>query len=158
MPSPTHPKDDRAIDRRRRGRRALVGLLSLMAVSAAGCSQGVVTSAIPPTVESLRAVRDSYFGARRALNRPPRSKEELLPHLKKYGDPADLLRSPDDGEEFVIVYGTEPLANDSINNVWAYERHGKGGGRWSIRGRNVQRIANDEFIKASFPPNHKPAF
>ena len=99
-------------------------MMSFVALFAIGCGAREDLSTVPPTVENLRFVRDSYFDARQALDRPPRSKEELVPYLKKFGDPAQLLRSPDDGEEFVIVYGIDPLAMESIDQVWAYERHG----------------------------------
>jgi hypothetical protein len=137
----------------------LIAFVCLLPVLTLGCMpQGEVTSVTQPTVVNLRAVRDSYFEAIKSLKHPARSKEELTPFLQKFGDPAEKLRSPDDGEEYVIVYGIEPMAPDSINHVWAYERHGKNGSRWCIRGRNVQRMTSDSFAKATFPPGHKPSF
>jgi hypothetical protein len=153
-PSPMSPDSSHPRDRRCRFRRVAC-LLPFVALFAVGCTSGEVQSTIPPSVENLRSVRDGYFEARRALERPPRSKEELVPYLKKFGDPAQLLRSPDDGEDFVIVYGTDPMAAESMSYVWAYERHGKDGSRWIIRNRHVQRIANDKLAKLPFPPGHK---
>jgi hypothetical protein len=130
-----------------------------MTLSAFGCGgPAQTTSATPAVVENLHAVRNSYFEAKANLERPPRAKDELVRFLKKFGDPASLLRSPDDGEEFVIVYGIDPLAVESIDQVWAYERHGTGGGRWLVRGRSVQRLPNDKFAKLKFPPGHNPGF
>jgi hypothetical protein len=135
------------------------GVVTFLAISAFGCgSPGEVKSEVPPTVENLRAVREGYFGAKAALDRPPRSKEELVRFLTKLGDPTPKLHSPDDGAEYVIVYGIDPLAMDSIAQVWAYERHGKDGMRWFIRGRSIQRMTNDNFAKLTFPTGHKPEF
>jgi hypothetical protein len=133
-------------------------MMTFVASFAFGCGTRENQTALPPVIENLRAVRDGYFEARRALDRPPRSKEELVPYLKKFGDPSQLLRSPDDGEEFVIVYGTDPLATDSLTYVWAYERFGSGGSRWIIRERHVQRVPNEKLATFPFPPGHKPAF
>ncbi len=133
--------------------------LFLVAVSMVGCSrQETVTAVTPPVIENLRAVRDGFFEARRVLDRPPRSKDEIVQYVKKYGDPAQLFRSPDDGEELVVIYGTDPLSLESVANIWAYERRGKNGGRHFIRGKNIQRLGDDEFKKQTFPPGHKPAF
>ena len=133
-------------------------MMSFVALFAVGCGTGENLSTVPPTVENLRKVRDGYFEARRVLDRPPRSKEELIPSLKKFGEPDQLLRSPDDGEEFVIVYGTDPMAPDSMAYVWAYERFGSGGSRWVIRDRHIQRVANGKLSTLPFPPGHKPGF
>jgi hypothetical protein len=137
----------------------LTAALSLVTACMVGCSrQTAVTSLTPPTVEHLGAVRDGFFAARRVLGRSPRSKDEIVEYVKKSGDPAQLFRSPDDGEDFIIIYGIDPLAMDAVNYVWGYERHGNGGRRYVLRGRNVRRMTDDEFRKQAFPPGHKPDF
>jgi hypothetical protein len=134
----------------------IVRVIPFVALFAIGCGTREAESAVQPTVANLRSVRNAYFDARQALDRPPNSKEELVPYLKKFGDPAELLRSPDDGEDFVIVFGTDPMAPESY--VWAYERSGRGGSRWMIRDRHIQRMANETLAKLPFPPGHKPGF
>jgi hypothetical protein len=130
-----------------------------MALSAFGCGgPREATSVTPAVVENLHAVRNSYFEAKASLGRPPRSKDELVPYLKKFGDPESRLRSPDDSHEFVIVYGVDPLSMDSIDQVWVYERMGTGGARWFIRGRTVQHLPNEKLAKLKFPPGHNPGF
>src|ERR1700733_12499030 len=118
----------------------------LAAICLTGCGgeqQKVVVSS--PVEGNLHAIREAYFKAARELGRPPRSKEELVGALKNLGDPVTLLRSPDDGNEFVIVYGTDPLGPDSIGNIWAYEKIGKDGFRWIMRGRSTRRISDESF-------------
>jgi hypothetical protein len=156
IPSPASFVSFVAFDRHC-GYRGLTTALSLFAACMGGCSrQAEVTSTVPPAVQHLGAVRDGFFEARRALDRPPRSKDEIVKYVEKFGDPAQMFRSPDDGEDFVVIYGIDPLAMDAMNCIWAYERHGNGSGRYVLRGRHVRRITDDEFRKQTFPPGHKP--
>jgi hypothetical protein len=134
-------------------------VLALVPVAGSGCgAPSQVISEVPATNVNLRAVRDAYFEASKLLGRPPASKEELIPFLKKLGDPAQLLRSPDDGEDFVIVFGIDPMSTDNLPCVWVYERHGKDGRRWFLRDRRPERLIEDNFRKLPFPAGHKPAF
>ena len=133
-------------------------IAALVPVRGWGCWRWSNVGEISPTNANLRAVRDAYFEATKSLGHPPASKAELIPSLKKFGDPAQLLRSADDGEEFVIVYGIDPMANDNLPCVWTYERRGKDGKRWFLRNRNIQRFIDDDFRKLPLPAGHKPAY
>ena len=125
----------------------------------AGCGgSGPVKSEVAPSNENLRAVVKSYFQAMHALERPPHSKDEIVPYLKKFGDPTQLLRSPDDGENYVIIYGFDPLDPKLVQNVWAYETRGKDGRRFAVQGRNVIHIDDAAFRNKTFAPGHRPAF
>jgi hypothetical protein len=70
----------------------------------------------------------------------------LLPFLQEVGDPAKLLRSPDDGEEYIICWNRDIL-NTSGNGfpVIAYEKLGKGGERYVGRGRTVEHLTDEAF-------------
>ncbi len=122
-----------------------------------GCrSQAEVEVAGPR--KSLRAINTAYMRATDKLNRAPANLKELLPYLKEQGDPEQLLRSTDDGEEFVIVWGVDHrtlAAGKKKAPVIAYERTAHGGKRYVLVGRAVLQMTDEEFRGASFPPGHK---
>ena len=73
------------------------------------------------------------------------------------GDPDEILRSPRDGEPFVICYDVDVLGAlewAQSTPVLAYERRGDGS-RWvlSIPG-GIFLLDEEEFQQASFPPGH----
>jgi len=82
------------------------------------------------------------------LDRPPESRDELLPYLQvKDRNPAEVLRSPDDDADYVIYWGVDlvhPVPGQS--NLIAHEKHGKNGTRYVLIGRNVEQM-NDEAIQ-----------
>jgi hypothetical protein len=140
--------------------RSLAHVIALLTVIlCAGCSA-------PPEAEisgprkSLRAINTAYIRATDKLDRGPANLKELLPYVKQQGDPDQLLRSTDDNEAFVIIWGVDYrkyAAEKKKAPVIAYEKTGQGGKRYVLRGRAVLHMTDEEFRQAPFPPGHKPA-
>jgi hypothetical protein len=118
----------------------------------AGCS-GHVAREVPLTYQNLRQVKDAYARATDKLDRPPANLEELMPFLKEMGDPDALLKSTDDGEDFVILWGVDYRVQPAP--VTIYEKTGKDGKRYVVRGRDIHRMNSEEFQAAPFPPGHQ---
>jgi hypothetical protein len=90
---------------------------------------------------------------------PPKSIEDLKPFLAEAGDPAEILRSPDDGENYVICWNVallKPVTWAHSTPVLAYEKRGTDGRRYVLTTlRSVELLTDEEFRQASFPPDHK---
>ena len=100
------------------------------------------------------------------LGRPPQQASDLHEALKNgpgNPDPETILRSPDDNENYVIVWGVDfgQLAKSgvSVNNViLAYEQKGLRGKRHVLKPPSqVLVLGNEEFKASVFPPGHTPA-
>jgi hypothetical protein len=133
----------------------LAGLLGL-----AGCSGTSADRPLAPTEERLSRLGKAYLHACHRLGRAPRNAAELKPDLE--GDvPGDFFRSPNDGEEFVILWGVDftqllPGRDDPFT-VGAYEKQGVNGKRYVLRFPvGVVQMTEEELRKAVFPPGHKP--
>jgi len=79
--------------------------------------------------------------------------------LQEVGDPDKLLRSPIDGEEFVIIWGVDPRTEPPMDGklpILVYEKKGIGGKRyvWQLPTRIVA-MTDDELRTAYFPGNHR---
>ena len=93
---------------------------------------------------------------------PPKTKAELLSILKSCNHPIELLTSPSDGQEFIIVYGVE-LKGLKVTGaqlpVVAFEKSGKDGKRYVLRGMNTIVQLTDEQLKSSvFPAGYNFPF
>ena len=134
----------------------LVGVLALE-----GCSKtGKVEAPLNPTEENLQKIGKAHVQSCYRLGRPPKDIEELKPSFEgEFSN--DLLRSPNDGEDFVIIWNIDfnklpPNENDPFT-VGAYEKRGTGGKRYVLRfPTSVVRLTDEEFSKAVFPPGHAP--
>jgi hypothetical protein len=140
------------------GVRALTtGLLFFTVV---GCSSKNLGQPLSETEEHLYALGKAYIQASSQLNRGPKNFSEIKSFLAADA-PGDLLRSPNDGEEFVILWGVDfnklpPVGGDPYY-VGAYEKTGKNGKRFVLRFPiGVVTITDEEFKAAKFPPGHKP--
>jgi hypothetical protein len=140
---------------------ALAGVgLSLGCLVLMGCSSGTtpVVKPAPASYTHLRIIGDAYLQATKALERPPQSVEDLMPFLKKHGDPAEILRSPDDGENYKILWGVDILNLQTEGGrypVLAYEQQGKDGKRYVLEVRFIHQMSDEQFQKAVFPPGYK---
>lgn len=142
-----------------------VGIV-LACLSAVGCGGGP-----PPAVETSRAEVNlqrigAAYAAVAARGRPPRNAADLARDLQAGPDqtnPSDLLRSPNDNQEYVIVWGVDfrKLAmqrGGNVDVVLAYERVGKDGKRLVLKPPAlVSSLTEEEFRAAAFPPGHTPA-
>lgn len=139
--------------RQPRMRRAAVCLLGWLVL--AGCSS------TPPVQvensENLNKVAQAYREATQKLRHPPKNEAELRPFLEKHGDPDALLRSPNDGQPFVIIWGTDPNAERTLKpGVIGYEKQGTHGRRFVFTAMGVMVMGDDDFEEANFPKGHKP--
>ena len=131
-----------------------------LVLALAGCGRGG-TGKLDPSMQNLQKIAVAYAQATTHLNRPPQNLNDLMPSLKQQGDPAEILRSPDDGEPYVILWGVDfrkpPSSGGDPSVVFAYEKQGRGGTRHVLRmPTRVVLLTDDEFRKAPFPPGQQP--
>jgi hypothetical protein len=134
----------------------LLGVLALLG----GCSSRTADRPFDPSEERLLELGNAYVNATNRLGRPPRDFKELEPSLQP-GAPADILRSPHDGEPYVIFWGVDyyklPPGPTDPFTVAAHEARGRNGKRYVLRfPRSVVLMTDEELSKAVFPPGHKP--
>ncbi len=136
---------------------SLVLLSAGLFVGVRGCdADRVVYTEHDPGEGTLSAIASAYRLASEKNQRPPQSVAELRPHLREFGDPDKLLVSPNDKEQYVIVWGVN--VNDASVPVLAYERKGAEGKRYVVNAAGVVTpMTAEEFAKLRFPPSHKPA-
>lgn len=113
--------------------------------------------------QHLKIIGAAYMHAISDLGHPPANVQELLPYIKYKGEggPTAALRSPNDGQEYKILWGVpmEDLQQPDENGqypVLAYEPQGKDGVHMVLVGsRYVKPMTDEQLQKASFPPGHK---
>ena len=134
----------------------------LFTTSLVGCSpsQVVVYTQLDPAREHLMKVCTAYIRYNTRYGKPPTGPDQLTPFLQELGSPAELLRSPRDGEPFVICWGVDlstPQAWAMATPVLAYERRGADGKRYVLTTQqSIVLMTAQEFRQASFPPGHSP--
>lgn len=151
------------------GRLSMVGVGGLaclwICLVAAGCGRSKPgVGKIDDVRQNMQRIGVGYNQATLKLGRPPRNVDELLPYLQdpqRPGQAKDLLRSPNDGEQYVIIWDVDfgELAKKIPKPyvVFAYEKHGKGGKRHAMQLPNFVSVMTDaEFQKAPFPPGYQP--
>lgn len=124
----------------------------------AGCSGGPKVTELPQGEKNLRIIFKAYTQAAYRLGHSPANAEELKPYLKDYGNPDDLLISPNDGKPYVIVPNVN-LKNMQSSPVLAFEKEGKNGKRLyiALSSMSVQTATEDEFAHLPIPPELKAA-
>jgi hypothetical protein len=140
------------------------GVLLCLALAGCGSSAKPVVGRVDDSRQNLQKIGIAYSQAAQKLNRPPRNVDELMPFLQEGLGPVkarDVLRSPNDGQEYVIVWGVDfgqlALTRGDPYVVFAYERTGKGGKRQVLKPPvEVLLMTDSEFQKAPFPPGHQP--
>jgi hypothetical protein len=141
-------------------RRLLLGLTVLLT----GCGWSD-TKVIPLTKseDNLKYITLAYLEAHARLGHGPQNAEELKPFLKDFGDPEELLVSPNDREPYVVIWGADPTRGGptEYQGMWqilAYERKGTGGKRavTDIRGRPLT-VPEEDLPKLRFVGGHKPS-
>jgi len=85
--------------------------------------------------------------------RPPANAKEAWPFLQEQGDPETLLKSPVDGQPYVVLWGvnwpTIPI-KEMPPPIVAYEKAGKGGTRYVYTVMGVMPMTDEEFARAQF--------
>lgn len=143
--------------------RAVFFLVALSLI--VGCGAHKVVDVTSQSPQNLLHIWAAYSQASNQLQRPPQNREELIPFLKQVAgdvDPASILRSPDDNEDYVIVWGVNFLeiakSRGNMNIVLAYEKRGKNGKRHVLKPQSqVLVLSDEEFKAAAFPAGHTPA-
>jgi len=132
-------------------------ILSLALAMLSGCgssdSQPVVKE-LNASQDNLRSIRAAYLQVVQTSGRP-QGANDLVPALKKFGDPDTILVSPADGQPYVIVWGIDPMSPSMVGKIWAYERNGKDEKRWVIDHRHVREMSDEEFGKAIIATGRK---
>lgn len=149
-----------------RASRVLGLLFSCILVCGCGNSANTDDASPPNEVQKrLLAIGDAYVRATAEKGKPPQSINDLTAKLKlrkDLGKPEDMLRSPDDGQNFEIVFGVNLIGLKETGSdlpIVAFERTGKDGRRHVLRGdRDVQSLSESEIRAGKFPPGYKPPF
>ena len=130
----------------------------LFIVMLAGCGSGDKPSTITtdPTIIALDKLGGAY------IRGTPKTKAELLSIFKSCNHPKELLISPSDGQEFIIVYSVE-LKGLKVTGaqlpIVAFEKTGKDGKRYALRGMNtVVQLTEAELKSSVFPEGYKFPF
>jgi hypothetical protein len=128
-----------------------------------GCSSKPPQPVEDPGLVRLRTVGLAYRIFFFHYNRPPRSEHDLRRTFTELGvqgaerDLEEQLRSPRDGQPYVVIYGV-PLDSDLRWTVLAYEKDGADGNRYVFTQSGDMKLLTDaEFAKADFAKGHKPA-
>ncbi len=129
-----------------------------------GCKKADYSTHIDAGSDNLAKVGAAYMRAvQKAVDEKkplPRRPQDLDAFLKEHGDPAALLRSPNDGEPYVILWGVNPFdpAYDNEPVIIIYEKKGKDGRRYVISTRDGRptSLSDVEFSNEKFPAGHRP--
>jgi len=139
-----------------------IGILLALVFGLAGCGTGPNVIPLSKAEKALTNIALAYGEAHARLGHGPKNAEELKPFLKEFGNPDELLVSPNDGEPFVVIWGANPRGGPTeykqMFPILAYENKGRGGKRalTDIRGRPLT-IPSEDFSKLTFVGGYKPA-
>jgi hypothetical protein len=142
------------------------GLFCLICVSGYGCGSAKGPAQLTPSAPQLLTIGAAYGEATARLDHPPENKEEFLPYLKdiiknskEWTSPDDVLRSKNDGEEFVINWAVDIRDLQGLPQkmpVVAYEKLGKDGMHYVLQGRRyVSKVSDENLAELPFPPGSK---
>jgi hypothetical protein len=138
------------------------GLAGVLVVSSLLGLSGCGAAKPPPdkTPDHLRKILQAFDLANYEKRRGPRDADELKSYLKQVGgveDPDQLLRSPNDGQPYEIVWGVNLMEETDISAIVAYEKQGVGGKRQVITvARIVKEMSDAEFSEATFASGKRP--
>jgi hypothetical protein len=137
--------------------------LTVLLAGLTGCRDGTNVVPLSGAEKNLKNIVLAYHDAHSGLGHAPKDADELKPFLKPFGDPDALLNSPNDGEPFVVVWGTDPTRGGptGYQGMWqiiAYEKKGSGGKRAvvDVRGRPLT-VPEDDFRALKFAGGHNPS-
>jgi hypothetical protein len=132
-----------------RTRARISALCALACFFTAGCSRTTLPAVKQQDTGNLTTIGLAYNRATDKLGRPPKDLEELKPHLKDLGDPEAILRSPHDGQPYVILFGRDIRKIDVMPPpIIAYEQQGSNGIRYVLNTMGIQPMTDEQFQKA----------
>ena len=134
---------------------------ALLLAALTGCGSSNVHVVPLTTAENrLTKIAMAYDDASADLGHPPKNAEELKPYLKQFGDPEELLVSPNDGKPFIVIWGKKlgggPTEYKSMFPILAYEQSGSNRAVTDVRGRPMT-VPEADFGQLHFVGGHKPA-
>jgi hypothetical protein len=147
--------------------RSAIGV-TVVALMLLGCNNAPPPRTITGGEANLARINQAYLMASQGLKHPPRNEKELMPYIEELGESSDVLRSPGDGEKFVIIWNLKPedltpkppgqgMTLERRLPIVAYEQRGKDGERVVLQaGGRVTIMTDGEFSEAYFPAGHKP--
>jgi hypothetical protein len=124
-----------------------------------GCGRRVAVTdeAETKAQDALRAVAAAYNAAIAKRGKPPAGPDDIKPFLPEGAALDDALRSPRDGQPFVVIWGADPRKGMDIKPlVIAYEARGGNGRRLVFTAMGVFAMENSRFAEARFPEGHAP--
>src|SRR5262245_31848175 len=131
----------------------LLGIASGV-LAGAGCSASRSQRALQELTEAenLTKIERAFDRAFQQQEQPPADAEQLKPFLRQFGDPEVLLRSPHDGEPYVIYWGVNfrKASFESPATIIAHEKRGVNGKRYVLTVMGVRSMTDEEFAGASF--------
>jgi hypothetical protein len=135
-------------------------MIACSVILLAGCSsQPGKMKEVDPIIVHLQSINQAYIKSIEKQGRPPKNVAEIRPALQEVGDPDKLLRSPIDGEEFVIIWGVDPRTVPPQGGklpVLIYEKKGVAGKRYVLQVPTlVSTMTEEELRNAYFPAGHK---
>ena len=113
----------------------------------------------PPAVvpardfDNLSQIGSAYSDFIAKKGKPPAGEKDLRPFLQERGDPDALLRSPEDGQPYVILWGVDYRAlpiKRMPPPIIAYQKDGKDGRRFALTVMGVAPFTDAEFQAADF--------
>lgn len=135
-------------------------LLACLAASfSAGCGRRapIVDETETRSQEALRVIAAAYTAAITKRGKPPAGPDDIKPFLPAGVSVEDALRSPRDGQPFVVLWGADPRKGMDVKPlVIAYEPQGKDGRRMVFTAMGVFAMSEAGFKEARFPEGHTP--
>jgi hypothetical protein len=132
-------------------------LIAALMIGSSSCKSRPAES-VSKTYAQLIKLDLAYQEATEKRNRAPSNLDDLLPYLKKQGDPAELLRSDNDQENFLIVWGVDLREFSKRGQpppITACEASGKGGKRYVLRARQIFQMSDEEIRQLPLPTGFK---
>ena len=143
--------------------RQLLGGLAVLLAGLTGCSSGPTVASLSNAEKNLSHIASAYSEAHSRLGHPPKDVEELKPFLKEFGDPEELLVSPNDGQPYIVIWGVDttrggPTEYKGMWSILAYEKKGASGKRAVTDTRGCpMTIPEADFSKLTFAGRPKPS-
>ncbi len=138
------------------GLRFLPGLILLglacLVIPVSGCSEKPKVQE-NKAADHLRKIGQAFDMAQ-YKGGTPKNADDIKPFLKQLSpqeEPDEMLRSPNDGEPYEIMWGVNLEKQTDIGAIFAHEKKGSNGKRYVITvARLVLQMSDAEFAGATF--------
>ena len=132
-------------------------LCSLFVVAIAACSGSPkMDEARGDAQTQMMGVYSCYMQYTNKNRKAPGSIEDLQPLLSSSGlDTSNILVSPRDGSELVVLWGVKPDVRSAEPVVFGYESQSHDGKRVAMTSMGVWVMSDEDFMNARFPAGHQ---